>query len=520
MCAVAVQIGELIGYEGAGTVEFVVDARDGTFYFLEVNTRLQVEHPITEEVTDLDIVSLQLFVAAGGSLASLVNLQQIQQHGHAIECRLCAEDPGNNFMPQNGVIPLWREADLHTGSTSASRDVRYETSVQTGSTVSIYFDSMIAKIVVWAPTRGAAITKMIKVLANTVCAGVKTNQHFLQACLSHHSFHDPSYTTSLIPTHLNSLLRYRPAEAAEDMMSMLSLVPGLLLRERPGHRKVAKPFRHVRQDFRNQYFDPVNVATTVVIPATEQSKPMLSIWKTSSQRQVEPVTYSVTLIAMPEVETPDLSTSDSPAVPNTAARALSSHYQSISHILRGGSLESAPQYTVQLKKYQPLPETSSSSNNVGLYPRWAAAFIAVSINASTIHAYVATDEDAFRRPSPSFATSSQPPTIFCHAPPLGTCIPFTAYPLLSYITSLRPRVASSLGSSTSATSRVIKSPMPCKILSVLKSSGDEVEAGDVVMVIESMKMETNVSVAVKGIFRTERKEGEAVRDGGLLCWVD
>lgn len=508
MCAAAVQIGQLIGYEGAGTVEFVVDARDGSFYFLEVNTRLQVEHPITEEVTGLDIVSLQLFVAAGGSLASLANLQQIPQHGHAIECRLCAEDPGNDFMPQNGFIPLWREADFLTKSPFGSRDVRYETSVQTGSTVSIHFDSMIAKIVVWAPTRETAITKMIKVLSNTVCAGVKTNQLFLQACLAHQSFHDPTYTTSLIPTHLNSLLRYQPSEAPEDMISILSLVPGLLLRDRASHQKLAKPFRYVRQDFRNQCFDLVNVATTVVIPATEKYKPILSVWKTSSHSQAGPISYSVTMAAIPEVETPDLSASDSSTLPSAAARTLSSHYHAISHILRDGSLESAQRYTVQLKGYRPLPQTSSSSSNVGLHSRWTTAFIAISINTSTIHAYIATNEN------------TQPPTTLCHAPSLGTCIPFTAYPLLSYITSLRPCLAPSPGSSGSASSRVTKSPMPCKILSVLKSSGDEVEAGDVVMVIESMKMETNVSVAFKGKFRTERKEGEAVGDGGVLCWVE
>jgi acetyl/propionyl-CoA carboxylase alpha subunit len=183
MAAVAVRIGELLHYEGAGTVEFVVDVRDSSFYFLEVNTRLQVEHPITEEVTGLDIVALQLFVAAGGNFMDVPALDQIHQQGHAIECRLCAEEPGRDFMPENGTIQLWKEA-----AHIATRDVRYETAVQTGSAVSIHFDPMIAKIVVWAPTRQLAVAKMSKVMADTVCIGVRTNQLFLQSCLLHSTF--------------------------------------------------------------------------------------------------------------------------------------------------------------------------------------------------------------------------------------------------------------------------------------------------------------------------------------------
>ncbi|KAF4428479.1 Methylcrotonoyl-CoA carboxylase subunit alpha [Colletotrichum fructicola] len=168
MSDTAVKIGKLLGYEGAGTVEFVVDTTTKKFYFLEVNTRLQVEHPITEEVVGVDLVSLQLYVAAGGRLADVPELSALTQTGHAIECRLCAEIPNRDFMPSHDTVALWKPANPHRGASSV---VRYETAMQSGASISIYFDSMICKIVVWAPTRALAIDILAKELANTAIQG-------------------------------------------------------------------------------------------------------------------------------------------------------------------------------------------------------------------------------------------------------------------------------------------------------------------------------------------------------------
>ncbi|CEJ81630.1 hypothetical protein VHEMI01749 [[Torrubiella] hemipterigena] len=177
MSDVAVRIGQLLHYENAGTVEFVFDVATSNFYFLEVNTRLQVEHPITEEVTRLDIVSLQLYVAAGGNLLQLEPLQNIPQIDYAIECRLYAEDPGREFYPSHGLIRLWQPA---TFTPFANRTVRFETGIDTGSRISIYFDSMIAKIIVWEPNTALARATMRRVLAETACVGVATNHLFSQ----------------------------------------------------------------------------------------------------------------------------------------------------------------------------------------------------------------------------------------------------------------------------------------------------------------------------------------------------
>ncbi|EQB52983.1 carbamoyl-phosphate synthase subunit L [Colletotrichum gloeosporioides Cg-14] len=222
MSDTAVKIGKLLGYEGAGTVEFVVDTATKTFYFLEVNTRLQVEHPITEEVVGADLVSLQLFVAAAGRLADVPELSDLTQTGHAIECRLCAEDPNRDFMPSHDTVALWKPANPHRDASSV---VRYETAIQSGASISIYFDSMICKIVVWAPTRALAIDILAKELANTACVGIKTNQLFLQSCLLHPGFKDTAYQTSFIPTHLDELLRnpYHP-----ELPKYMSAIPGLL----------------------------------------------------------------------------------------------------------------------------------------------------------------------------------------------------------------------------------------------------------------------------------------------------
>lgn len=132
-----------IGYEGAGTLEFLLD-RDGNFYFMEMNTRLQVEHPVTEAITGLDLVELQLRVARGEPLG--LSQEDVTFSGHAIEVRLCSEDAGHDFMPQSGTMALWQMPD----------DVRVEHALQSGAEIPPFYDSMIAKIVSHGATRDEA----------------------------------------------------------------------------------------------------------------------------------------------------------------------------------------------------------------------------------------------------------------------------------------------------------------------------------------------------------------------------
>jgi acetyl/propionyl-CoA carboxylase alpha subunit len=178
MAAAAVSAARSTGYTNAGTVEFIVDPATRQFYFLEMNTRLQVEHPITEMVTGLDVVQWQIRIAAGERLP--FGQQGLRQRGHAIECRVYAEDPANRFLPATGRVLRFAEPK--------GPGVRVDTGVTSGDEISVYYDPLIAKLVVQAEDRPAAIRKMQAALAETVLLGVTTNWRFLQDVLAHPAF--------------------------------------------------------------------------------------------------------------------------------------------------------------------------------------------------------------------------------------------------------------------------------------------------------------------------------------------
>ncbi|CAO3591680.1 unnamed protein product [Absidia cylindrospora] len=190
----AVELGRKLGYVGAGTAEFILDEKSKRFYFLELNTRLQVEHPITEAISGLDLVELQLLVAQGTNLKTLGVLDNIPFQGHAIEVRLCAEDPDHDFGPRTGVIQKWSPAN-------AAKDlpgVRYDTGIEDGSEISVFYDSMVAKVIVHAPTRAEAVRRMAMTLARTVILGVTTNQKFLISIMNNPRFQSGTFDTNFI----------------------------------------------------------------------------------------------------------------------------------------------------------------------------------------------------------------------------------------------------------------------------------------------------------------------------------
>jgi len=178
MGTAAVAAAQAVGYTNAGTVEFIVDPETRRFYFLEMNTRLQVEHPITEMVAGIDLAQWQIRIAAGQRLP--FTQDDLRQRGHAIECRLYAEDPANNFLPATG--PLLRFVQPQ------GPGVRVDSGVTTGDEIGIHYDPMIAKLIVYAEDRPAAIRKMQAALRETVLLGVTTNWQFLQDVLAHPDF--------------------------------------------------------------------------------------------------------------------------------------------------------------------------------------------------------------------------------------------------------------------------------------------------------------------------------------------
>jgi acetyl-CoA carboxylase, biotin carboxylase subunit len=176
-----------VNYENAGTIEFLVD-KDKNFYFMEMNTRIQVEHPVTEQVTGHDLVKLQLQVAAGERLPK----KRIQHRGHAIECRINAEDPANNFRPSPGTI-----TDFHM---PGGFGVRVDTHMYAGYTVPPYYDSLIAKLIVFAQTREGAISKMASALDEFVVQGVKTTIPFHSQVMQNEKFRSGTFDTSFLET--------------------------------------------------------------------------------------------------------------------------------------------------------------------------------------------------------------------------------------------------------------------------------------------------------------------------------
>ena len=191
MGRVSVKAAQSIGYIGAGTFEFIFDNSTKEFFFMEMNTRLQVEHPITEKVTGTDLVQAQLRVAAGEKLPW--KQEDIKQSGYAIECRICAEDP-NTFVPSPGLINRFR--------TPNGPYVRVDTYVYSGFEVPIYYDPMIAKLVTWGKTRDEAIQTMQRALTEFTLTGVKSNIVLHKSILNNSKFKSGEYTTQFCETDL------------------------------------------------------------------------------------------------------------------------------------------------------------------------------------------------------------------------------------------------------------------------------------------------------------------------------
>jgi acetyl-CoA carboxylase biotin carboxylase subunit len=194
MCQVALTAARAVGYRGAGTVEFLVDEAR-RFWFLEMNTRLQVEHPVTELVTGLDLVRLQLEVAAGGALP---RQDEVVHRGHAVEARICAEDPARGFLPSPGKITYLR--------VPGGPGVRDDGGVYGGFVVTPHYDPLLSKLCAWAPTREQAIARLSRALRDYVVHGIATNVGWLGAVLEHPAFRAGDYDTGFCATHQKALL--------------------------------------------------------------------------------------------------------------------------------------------------------------------------------------------------------------------------------------------------------------------------------------------------------------------------
>ena len=222
MGAAAVRAAKSVGYLGAGTVEFLLDA-DGRFFFLEMNTRIQVEHPVTEMVYGVDLVREQLRIAAGEPMVTPA--RPLRPRGHAIECRLTAEDPFHGFLPATGRIEFLR--------TPSGPGVRWDGGVEAGNDVGLFYDSLLGKLITWGETRELAIRRMRRALDELVIVGLPTAQAFHRRVMDHPVFQSGNYHIGYVDEHGETLLR---EPAPDDLLERAAIAAAIAEHELRGAR--------------------------------------------------------------------------------------------------------------------------------------------------------------------------------------------------------------------------------------------------------------------------------------------
>jgi 3-methylcrotonyl-CoA carboxylase alpha subunit len=255
MGATAIAAARAVNYVGAGTVEFIVEQQANgamQFYFMEMNTRLQVEHPVTEAITGLDLVEWQLRVANGEKLP--LQQQDLQINGHAIEARICAENPDKQFMPAIGDINVYalpeHVAFQNASDSSSAVSVRVDSGVRAGDAISPYYDPMIAKLIVHGATREQALARMDKALSQTHIVGLQSNVQFLRHVVNSESFASANLDTGLIPREEKALFNQQPidkvlAVAAAVANTLQSEVNGAVKTEKLNASNWADPWGKV-----------------------------------------------------------------------------------------------------------------------------------------------------------------------------------------------------------------------------------------------------------------------------------
>uniref|UniRef100_A0A8C2GES4 Methylcrotonoyl-CoA carboxylase subunit alpha, mitochondrial n=1 Tax=Cyprinus carpio TaxID=7962 RepID=A0A8C2GES4_CYPCA len=277
----AVRAAKAVNYVGAGTVEFIMDAQHN-FYFMEMNTRLQVEHPVSEMITGTDLVEWQLRVAAGEKLP--LSQEQIVLNGHSFEARIYAEDPNNDFLP--GAGPL-----LHLSTPQGDQCTRIETGVREGDEVSAHYDPMIAKLVVWGEDRAAALKRLRYCLRQYNIVGLNTNIDFLLSLSGHAEFEAGNVHTSFIPQHYDQLF---PAAQRPSGALLCQAALGLLLREKQHTEIYRTQTSDMFSPFASSNGRRFNVlhCRNLTLQLGDDSKPSCQVFHVSGALQMEAdVTY-------------------------------------------------------------------------------------------------------------------------------------------------------------------------------------------------------------------------------------
>jgi 3-methylcrotonyl-CoA carboxylase alpha subunit len=444
---------QAVGYYNAGTVEFLLDTQEpDQFYFCEMNTRLQVEHPITELVTGVDLVEWQLRIAAGETLP-IVNQDDIPCHGHALEARIYAENPSRNFLPAIGTV--WHHVPPAESNAGVSADgVRVDTGIQQGAEVGVYYDPMICKLIVHDETREKALKKLVRSLQQYQIAGVPTNIDFLIRCAQHHGFQKAGeVNTGFLDDYMDDVL---PGISEDGVVLETEALP------------------------------PIAVALGV----------FASLLKLEGRIGIEDL----------EME----------------RQRQSSPWNSLSGSwINGGNL----QRKIQLADGTTAVCTSlrDGSYHIGVLSddNQEVASFHVNGTLSTTQKMHAVVDHRHRIALTTALHEVDGVVQVCMWPQAPELSQQGFY--FWQVSVENPMVPSSLlhGSAASVGHGMVKAPMPGKISRINFAVGDTVEEGDVLLLMEAMKMEHTIVSPVSGILQSiSYKVGDVVADGAMLAVVE
>ncbi|RKP09455.1 carbamoyl-phosphate synthase L chain, ATP binding domain-containing protein [Thamnocephalis sphaerospora] len=451
MTEAAVRIGELIAYQGVGTVEFIVDDRTREFFFLEVNTRLQVEHPVTECVTGLDLVELQIQVAAGVPLVD-TPVASLKLQGCAMECR-------------SGGIVHW--------SPSTLPFARYDSGVESGTQVTVYYDPMIAKITVWAENRSILLARMAQVLRDTLCFGITTNQAFLLAVLAHPDFQRADFTTQFVEmeqSRLLAIMRGTEQAAVQDACSLdQATAPAITAahlwrwHQRQSQRKY---LGHVPAGFRNVRWRPQRDVYSLAVTggSTEGS----TKWELVYDNISSAATGKALRCKLLRVEEEDAQKPSYRIVPEKRA-----DLDILAELMH-----------VQIQRE--LPDIKVAS-------------MRCSIDGAQRDFYIAE----------VYEPDNNRHHLWLQCPALGI--------VAARVTAHGRLESKSSGEEDPVTAYATQ--MPCRILRIVAQDGQTVKPGDTILTMESMKMETRLYARHQGVLHLLVKPDQLVDAGVMMCEI-
>eukprot|EP00924_Labyrinthula_sp_SR-Ha-C_P001545 maker-scaffold_18-snap-gene-1.3-mRNA-1 protein AED:0.04 eAED:0.04 QI:70/1/1/1/1/1/6/182/730 len=440
----AVNAAKAVNYVGAGTVEFMLDPAENidksSFYFMEMNTRLQVEHPVTEMVTDLDLVELQLRVAAGEPLP--FGQDDVSCSGHSIEARIYAESPKNNFLPDSGKLSLHQVPE--SCSFDRSKDVRVDSGFSTGDEVSVFYDPMISKLIAKGKNRGEALNLLERSLSQYHIGGLDNNVSFVTRCVKTEDFQQGNVSTSFIPENEHEILS--PSTAANDDIMQACAVASV--------QKILKEFKTTN-------------------PLMEGRKTMRLFEASSSSVNIEKF-FVITEFLPTKFE-----------VIKVAVK-IYGYTEDNSQVVRYFTEEPRVSFTLEIDPKNYIRNSEQKTGWFDFYQEGEQKSIKYFDNGREFYAFSGVSEAAD----------------------------------VDNISFTVKEIAQDFASNASASSENIITPMPGKITKVNFKEGDEVKEGDLVIVMEAMKMEHQIKAEKDGIVTGLKFEvGSFVQGQQVLCKI-